>query len=80
VLVMLGKAYVGLGKGEQALFTFDTALLVKPEVRRPALVHVGRARALALLGKKADAKAALALAAKTEPENADVIKLKAELK
>ncbi|HPH65009.1 MAG TPA: tetratricopeptide repeat protein [Kofleriaceae bacterium] len=80
VLLTLGKAYVGLGKGEQALFTFDTALLVKPEVRRPALVHLGRARALALLGKKADAKAALALAANTEPENADIIKLKAELK
>ena len=30
--------------------------------------------------EKLEAKAALALAAKTEPENADVIKLKAELK
>ena len=48
--------------------------------RRPALVHIGRTRALMLQGKKAEAKAALALAAKTEPENAEVIELKAKLK
>ncbi len=80
VLLMLGKAYIALGKGDRAVFTYDTALLIKPELRRPALAHVGRARALLLVGKKLEAKAALALAAKTEPENADVIKLKVELK
>ncbi len=79
VLLALGKAYLNLNDGQKALFTFDSALLVKPEPRRPALVHLGRARALLALGKKADAKVALALAMKTEPENAEVIELKAKL-
>ena len=55
-------------------------LLIKPEPRRPALVHLGRARALYTMGKKADAKAALAQAMKTEPENAEALELKAKLK
>ena len=63
-----------------ALYTYDTMLVAKPAPRRPALVHLGRARAFVALGKKADAKAALAQAMKTEPENAEVLELKAKLK
>lgn len=80
VLLTLGRAYLELAQPAQALFTYDSALLVKPELRRPALAHLGRARALAAQGKTKDAKAALALAAKTEPENAEVLELKAKLK
>jgi cellulose synthase operon protein C len=80
ILLTLGKAYIALKKADRALYAFDTALLIKPELRRPALAHVGRAEALRLLGKKADAKVALTAAAKTEPENADVVRLTAELK
>jgi Tfp pilus assembly protein PilF len=80
ILSALGRAYLELGQGERALYSYDTMLVSKPEPRRPALVHLGRARALLALGKKADAKAALALAMKTEPENAEVLELKAKLK
>ncbi|MEZ4366294.1 MAG: tetratricopeptide repeat protein [Kofleriaceae bacterium] len=79
VLLALGRAYQELGAASDALYTFDTALLVKPPLRRPALAHLGRAKALAALGKKADAKAALAAALKTEPENADALELKRRL-
>src|SRR5690606_26049481 len=80
ILLALGKAYVELKDGTRALYAYDTALVAKPEPRRPALVHLGRARALVLLGKTKDAKAAIAQAMKTEPENAEVLELKAKLK
>jgi tetratricopeptide (TPR) repeat protein len=80
ILLGLGRAYVELGDGSHALFTYDTALVSKPPLRRPALAHLGRARALALQGKLKEARAALAIAMKTEPENADALALKAKLK
>ncbi|HEY5947494.1 MAG TPA: tetratricopeptide repeat protein [Kofleriaceae bacterium] len=80
VLGALGRAYLELGQGDRALYAFDTMLVIKPEPRRPALVHLGRAKALLAMGKKADAKAALAQAMKTEPENAEILALKAKLK
>jgi tetratricopeptide (TPR) repeat protein len=80
VLAGLGKAYVELRQPDRALYTFDTMLLTTPPPRRPALVHLGRSRALLALGKKAEARAALALAMKTEPENAEALELKAKLK
>lgn len=80
VLAALGKSNIELGDGTRALFAYDTMLLLSPAPRRPALVHLGRAKALLAAGKKADAKAALALAMKTEPENAEVLEMKARLK
>jgi tetratricopeptide (TPR) repeat protein len=80
VLAALGRAYLELGDGAHALFTFDTALLLVPPPRRPALVHLGRANALLAMGKPKDARVALGLALKTEPENADALALKAKLK
>src|SRR6185503_9584788 len=44
VLSALGRAYLELNQGDSALFAFDTMLVVKPEPRRPALVHLGRAK------------------------------------
>jgi hypothetical protein len=79
ILLGLGRAYLELGDGARALYTYDTALVVTPPPRRPALVHVGRAKALAKQGKVKEAKAALAEAMKTEPENADVLELKGKL-
>ncbi len=79
ILIGLGRAYTELGDGNRALFTYDSALLMNPPPRRPALIHLGRARAYAAMGKKADAKAALAQAMKTEPENAEILELKAKL-
>ncbi len=80
ILSGLGRAYLELRQAEKALFTYDTMLLTNPPPRRPALVHVGRTRALIALNKKAEARAALALALKTEPENAEALALKAKLK
>ncbi|HEU4610768.1 MAG TPA: tetratricopeptide repeat protein, partial [Kofleriaceae bacterium] len=80
ILSALGRAYLELGQGDRALYTYDTMLVINPVPRRPALVHLGRAKAYLAMGKKADARAALALAMKTEPENAEVLELKAKLK
>ena len=80
VLAALGRSSNETGDGTKALFTYDTMLLLKPAPRRPALVHLGRAKALLKLGKKADAKAAIALAAKTEPEHPEVLEMQARLK
>ena len=79
ILGSLGRAYLETGDGQKALYTYDTMLLVTPAPRRPALVHLGRTRALMMLGKQKDAKAALAQALKTEPENAEALQLKAKL-
>jgi tetratricopeptide (TPR) repeat protein len=80
ILVNLGRAYLELGDPGRALYTYDTALVVHPTARRPALIHLGRAKALAAQNKLKDAKAALAIAMKTEPENAEILELKAKLK
>jgi tetratricopeptide (TPR) repeat protein len=77
VLGNLGRAQVETGAGDKALFTFDTMLMTNP--RRPGLVHLGRARAFLALGKKAEAKAALAETLKKEPDNADALELKKQL-
>jgi tetratricopeptide (TPR) repeat protein len=80
ILSGLGRAYLELRQPDKALFTYDTMLLVKPPPRRPALVHLGRAKALLALGKKTDARAALNQAMTTEPENAEALDFKAKLK
>ena len=80
ILMGLAHADVELGDGNRALFVYDTALLVKPAPRRPALIQLGRAKAFVALGKRTEAKAALDLAMKTEPENAEILELKAKLK
>jgi tetratricopeptide (TPR) repeat protein len=78
-LLSLGQVYLELGDGKAALHAYDGALLTKPEMRRPALAHIGRAKAYLAMGDKKKAKAALADAMKTEPENADAIALKKKL-
>ncbi len=80
ILGGLARAYLELRQPARALFTYETMLLTNPPPRRPALVHLGRVRALMALGKTADARAALAQAMKTEPENAEALELKAKLK
>ncbi|MBX3155248.1 MAG: hypothetical protein KF773_04550 [Deltaproteobacteria bacterium] len=79
ILSALGRAYTETGAPDKALFTYETMLMLKPEVRRPALVHLGRAKAFLALNRKAEAKAALGLALKTEPEHPDALELKGKL-
>jgi Flp pilus assembly protein TadD len=78
ILMSLGQAYVELGDGVKALYTYDTLLLEKP--RRPALVQIGRAKALIAMRKIAEAKAAIAEALKTEGGNAEALALRQKLK
>lgn len=80
ILMGLGEAYLQLHQNEKALFTYETALVVNPPPRRPALVQLGRARAFVGLKMKREAKAAIAKALATEPENAEVLALQAQLK
>jgi tetratricopeptide (TPR) repeat protein len=80
LLLLLGKAYLETGDARQALFSYDSALLVNPPLRRPAIAHIGRTRAYLAQGQKAKARAALALASKTEPAHAEVVELKAKVK
>jgi tetratricopeptide (TPR) repeat protein len=80
ILMNLGRAYLELGDGQRALYTYDTALVANPIPRRPALVQLGRAKAYVVLRDPKNAKAAIALAMMTEPENAEILQLKAQLK
>jgi tetratricopeptide (TPR) repeat protein len=80
VLAALGRASVELGDGARGLLAYDTMLLLTPKPRRPALVHVGRARALAALGRRAEARGAVAEALRSEPENAEALALRAQLR
>jgi len=80
ILQPLARAYMELGDGTKSIFTYDTMLALTPPPRRPALVHIGRTKAYLAMNKKAEAKAARARALKTEPENAEALQLKAQLK
>jgi tetratricopeptide (TPR) repeat protein len=80
VLLALGRAYVELGDGAKALYTYDTAAVANPPPRRPAIIQLGRAKAFIAMNKRADAKAALGQAMKTEPENAEALELAQKLK
>ncbi len=78
MLVDLGNAYLSTRAASKALFSFDSALLSQPAVRRPALAHIGRARAYWALKDKKKAKAALAKALRLEPKNKQAKALKAK--
>jgi hypothetical protein len=80
ILAGLARSYLELHQPDKALYTFDSMLVTHEPPRRPALVQLGRAKAFVAMKKTADAKAALAIAMKTEPENAEVLALKAQLK
>ncbi|HSD88797.1 MAG TPA: tetratricopeptide repeat protein [Kofleriaceae bacterium] len=80
ILMALGRAYLETKAPDKAVYAFDTVLVANPPPRRPALVHLGRAKAYAAMNKKKDAKAAIAAAKKTEPENAEILQLEAQLK
>ena len=71
----IGTAYLETGDPDKALFSFDSALLVKPALRRPALAHLGRAKALLAKKQRRKAKKELRKALKIEPENAEALEL-----
>lgn len=69
----LAQAYLSTKRPDQALYTYDSALLAKPALRRPATAHAGRAAALAALGRKREARAAAKKALALEPNNAQAL-------
>jgi tetratricopeptide (TPR) repeat protein len=75
----LAQAYLETKATKKALFAYETALLIRPRLRRPALAHIGRATALLILGKKSEARSALDDALDLEPENAEAIKMRRTL-
>jgi tetratricopeptide (TPR) repeat protein len=80
LFLLLGQAYLETGSPDKALYSYDSALLVRPPMRRPGLAHLGRARALKARGDAKGALAALQKALKLEPDNADAAALKKELR
>jgi tetratricopeptide (TPR) repeat protein len=80
LLLALGRAYLETGAPDRALFTFDSALLVRPEMRRPGLAHLGRARALKAAGDRRGALKAVEQALRLERDNADALALRKVLR
>jgi tetratricopeptide (TPR) repeat protein len=76
LLLRLGRAYLETGQPGQALFTFESALLARPQLRRPALAHLGRARAYEAQKQRRQARTALRDALALEPENAEALALR----
>ncbi len=75
----LGRAFQETKRHDEALFAYDTALLIRPRLRRPAQAHLGRAKALLGKGDKRGAKRALRDVLDLEPENAEGIQMSSSL-
>jgi cellulose synthase operon protein C len=80
LFMLLGQAYLETGSPDRALYSYDSALLVRPPMRRPGLAQIGRGRALKAKGDTKGALDAVAKALKSEPDNADAAVLKKELR
>lgn len=80
LLLHLGRAYLELGEPGRALYTFDSALIVEPRLRRPAIAHIGRARAYLAQNRRREARRALRRALQLEPENAEALGLRKKLR
>jgi tetratricopeptide (TPR) repeat protein len=66
---LLGQARLEIGQAEPALRAFDLALLASPE--SPAPIHLGRARALAALNRRPEARRAADEAVRLDPSLAE---------
>lgn len=80
MLLALGRAYLETGAAERAIYTFESALVARPRLRRPALAHVGMAQAYAAQRQRRKAREALRRALAIEPENADALRLRKEIR
>ncbi|MCG8424658.1 MAG: tetratricopeptide repeat protein [Proteobacteria bacterium] len=80
LFLALGTGYLETGAPDRALFAFDSALLVTPRLRRPALAHIGRARAFLAKKQRRKARAEVKKALAIEPENAAALALKKQLR
>ena len=80
MLLALGRAYFQTRAARKSIHTYDSALLASPPLRRPALAHIGRARAYHALKDGKRARAALGKALQLEPKNKEALGLKKKLK
>ncbi|MCP4449298.1 MAG: tetratricopeptide repeat protein [Myxococcales bacterium] len=80
VQLWLGQAYQETKAYDDALYAYETALLIRPRLRRPALAHLGLAKALLGKGDTRRAKSSARDALDLEPENAEAIELSETLK
>jgi cellulose synthase operon protein C len=80
LLLALGQAYLETGSPDKALFSYDSALLVRPEMRRPGLAHLGRARAFKAKGDRRAALKAIDQALALERDNVEAATLKKDLR
>ena len=79
VYLDLGRAYVETGAIKKAIYTYNSALITKPRLRRPALAYIGLTRAWLKNHNKRKARAMLKKALHFEPANAEALKLKAKI-
>ncbi len=79
VQLALGAALIALGRNDDALYAYDTALLIRPRLRRPAQAHLGRAKALLAKGNTREAKRALQAVLDLEPDNGEGLALMKDL-
>jgi len=75
----MGRAYVETNKPDKALFSYKSALITKPRLRRPALAYIGMAKAWKKKKNRRKAKAMIKKALKFEPANAEALKLQKKL-
>jgi cellulose synthase operon protein C len=78
--ITMGEAYLALSQAKEAAYEFESALLVDPPARRPAVAHVGAARAWLALKDTARARKELARALELEPKNQQALALKKKVK
>ncbi len=77
--IQLGTAYLETGDPDRAIFELDSALLIKPAARRPALAHIALARAWQAKNDKKKAVDHVTKALKFEPTNAEALALRKQL-
>ena len=79
LLLALGRAYLHTGSPGRARYSFESALVAKPELRRPALAHIGAARALIEMDEPRKARESVDAALAIEPDNEEALALRDEL-
>jgi len=73
--LQLADAYAASNSPDSAIYEYESALKAETPLRRPALAHIGMARALFAKKDSAAARRAVQAALKLEPENADALAL-----